>query len=74
MTRLEYKGYTGSIEYSKANNYLFGKVLGLKKGVCIAYEGNTATHCKMAMYAEDTGTTINAFIRDSIEKRLEQVL
>ena len=111
MERLEYKGYLGSIEYSKDDNYLFGKVLGLNKENCITYEGNTAEelyndfkegvdhyleYCKMndvkprksyngvlniripseihsrvAMYAENNGISINAFIRDSIERRLE---
>ena len=28
-------------------------------------------HSRIAMYAEDHGTSINAFIRDSIERRLE---
>ena len=31
------------------------------------------THCKIAMYAENHGTSINSFIRDSIEKKLETV-
>jgi len=42
MERLEYKGYIGSIEYNKADNYLHGQVLGLSKNICIIYEGNTA--------------------------------
>ena len=28
-------------------------------------------HCKIAMLSENSGTSINAFIRDSIERRLE---
>jgi len=111
MEKLEYKGYSGSIEYSKEDNCLYGKVLGLDKATCITYEGNTALelyedfkgaiddyldycknrgikpkksysgtlniripsdiHCKIAMYAEKNSTSINAFIRDSIERRLE---
>jgi len=31
------------------------------------------THNRIAMYAENHGTSINAFIRDSIERRLESV-
>jgi len=31
-------------------------------------------HCKIAMYAENHEITINSFIRDSIERRLETVL
>ncbi|MCR5574360.1 MAG: type II toxin-antitoxin system HicB family antitoxin [Bacteroidaceae bacterium] len=40
MDYLEYKGYKGSVEYSKADNCLFGKVLGMS-GDLITYEGNT---------------------------------
>jgi predicted HicB family RNase H-like nuclease len=109
----EYKGYYGSIEYSKEDNYLFGKVFGLSKEIGITYEGNTASelyndfkegidhyleyckensikpqksyngvlniripadiHCKIAMIADNNGTSINAFIRDSIERRLEYI-
>ena len=113
MDKLEYKGYFGSIEYSKEDNCLFGKVLGLNNETFISYEGVTAdelyndfkegiehylffcqskgikpkksyngvlniripaeTHGRVAMYAENHGTSINAFIRDSIERRLEAV-
>ena len=38
MDFLEYKGYKGSVEYSKEDNCLFGKVQGLSKDL-IAYEG-----------------------------------
>ena len=114
MEKLEYKGYFGSIEYSKDDNCLFGKVLGLCKDICITYEGATAeelyndfkagiehyldfcqrkgikpkksyngvlniripsaTHSQIAIYAENHGISINSFIRDSIERRLEAVL
>jgi len=109
MNNLEYKGYYGSVEYSKEDKCLYGKVLGMTKD-CITYEGNTVDeleedfknaiesylegcedlgisprkgyngvlniripaeiHGKIAMYSENTGTSINAFIRDSIERRL----
>ena len=39
MKNLEYKGYTGSIEYSKEDDLLFGKVLGING--LISYEGKT---------------------------------
>ena len=39
MKNLEYKGYTGSIEYSKEDDLLFGKVLGIQG--LISYEGKT---------------------------------
>jgi predicted HicB family RNase H-like nuclease len=110
MDKLEYKGYYGSIEYSKEDECLFGKVMGMPNNL-ISYEGNTAAelyadfkeainayleycqrkgvkprkayngvlniripsdiHCRIAMMAENTGTSINAFIRDSIEWKLE---
>ena len=113
MNHLEYKGYCGSIEYSKEDKCLYGKVLGMTKDL-ISYEGNTVEelendfknaiesylegcielgiqprngyngvlsinvppeiHSRIAIYAENHGTSINSFIRDSIERRLETVL
>ena len=110
MEYLHFKGYTGSVEYSDADNCLFGSVLGMKKS-CILYEGSTIdelkkdfeagiesyldhcerkgkkpdkpysgtlniripseVHCQVAMVAERNGTSINSFIRESIEKQLE---
>jgi len=112
MNHLEYKGYYGSIEYSKEDKCLYGKVLGMTKD-CILYEGNTVEelendfidaiesylegcnelgikprkgfngvlniripseiHSKIAIYAENHGTNINSFIRNSIERQLEMV-
>ena len=112
MNKLEYKGYYGSIEYSKEDDCLFGKVMGMPDNL-ILYEGNTASelysdfksaidsyldccqsnglkprksyngvlniripseiHSRIAIYAEIHGTSINSFIRDSIERRLETV-
>ena len=40
MDNLEYKGYKGSVEYSKEDNCLFGKVQGMSKAL-ILYEGQT---------------------------------
>jgi len=42
MKYLEYKGYTGSIEYSSEDSVLFGQVLGIKG--LISYEGETGKH------------------------------
>jgi predicted HicB family RNase H-like nuclease len=39
MKLLEYKGYKGSIEYSKEDDLLFGKVFGIRG--LISYEGKT---------------------------------
>lgn len=38
MDYLEYKGYKGSVEYSKADNCLVGKVLGMGRDM-ILFEG-----------------------------------
>ncbi|MDR0725940.1 MAG: type II toxin-antitoxin system HicB family antitoxin [Prevotellaceae bacterium] len=46
MDRLEYKGYFGSIEYSKEDDCLYGQVLGLTKD-CITYEGNTVSELRI---------------------------
>lgn len=39
MKNLEYKGYTGNIEYSPEDSLLYGKVLGIRG--LISYEGKT---------------------------------
>ena len=109
MKQLEYKGYIGTIEFSKEDNCLFGKVIGMSQDG-ITYEGTTAdelysdfksaideyldychnngikprksyngvlniripanTHAKIAMLAVRTGTSINAIIKESIEKEI----
>lgn len=40
MDYLEYKGYKGTVEYSREDDCLFGKVIGMSRDL-IAYEGNT---------------------------------
>jgi predicted HicB family RNase H-like nuclease len=45
MKYLEYKGYTGSIEYSPEDGLLYGKVLGIKG--LISYEGETGKLLEM---------------------------
>ena len=39
MKYLEYKGYSGSIEYSEEDGLLYGQVLGIRG--LISYEGET---------------------------------
>ena len=39
MKHLEYKGYTGSIEFSREDDLLYGNVLGIRG--LISYEGKT---------------------------------
>ncbi len=67
MDYLEYKGYKGSVEYSKADNCLFGKVLGMNKDL-ILYEGNTVDELR-----EDFEAGIESYIAgclaDGVEPR-----
>jgi predicted HicB family RNase H-like nuclease len=39
MKNLEYKGYTGTIEYSKEDELLYGRIIGIKG--LLSYEGST---------------------------------
>jgi len=39
MKNLDYKGYSGSIEYSKEDGLFYGKLLGIQS--LISYEGET---------------------------------
>jgi len=57
MKHLEYKGYTGSIEYSKEDNLLFGKVLGIRG--LISYEGSTGKELE-----NDFKESINEYLKD----------
>lgn len=110
MDYLEYKGYKGTVEYSKADNCLFGKVLGMSRDL-ILYEGNTIDelradfeagiesyfagckadgieprkpysgtlnirippeiHSRIASLAQETGMTINGYIRQALENQLQ---
>lgn len=40
MDAMEYKGYTGSIEFSAEDGIYFGKIIGIRS--LISYEGETA--------------------------------
>ena len=41
---LEYKGYTGTVEFSAEDNILFGKVIGIDG--LISYEGESVSSLK----------------------------
>ncbi len=45
MDYLEYKGYKGSVEYSKADDRLFGKVLDMSKDL-ILYDGESISELR----------------------------
>lgn len=65
MDFLEYKGYKGSVEYSKADNCLVGKVLGMGKD-SILYEGNNVEE----LY-DDFCSGINSYIEGCVAEGLE---
>ncbi len=60
MKYLEYKGYTGSIEYSPQDSLLYGKVLGIRG--LISYEGETGKHLE-----EDFKEAVDAYLADCKE-------
>lgn len=45
MDYLEYKGYKGSIEYSKEDKCFFGKLQGMTRDL-VTYEGNNIEELK----------------------------
>lgn len=59
---MEYKGYKGSVEYSKEDNSLLGKVQGMSND-----------QIRVAAFVASTGTTINDFINNAIKNELKKV-
>lgn len=64
MKYLEYKGYTGSIEYSSEDNLLHGKVLGIRG--LISYEGETGK-----LLEDDFKEAIDVYLSDCKESGKE---
>lgn len=62
MKYLEYKGYTGSIEYSAEDGLLYGKVLGING--LISYEGETGKDLEA-----DFKEAVNTYIEDCASER-----
>jgi predicted HicB family RNase H-like nuclease len=65
MDYLEYKGYKGSVEYSKEDNCLFGKVQGMSKAL-ILYEGNTVDELRKG-FEEGIDSYLEACRADGVE-------
>ncbi|RPA68833.1 type II toxin-antitoxin system HicB family antitoxin [Cyclobacteriaceae bacterium YHN15] len=61
MKYLEYKGYTGSIEYSPEDSLLYGKVLGIKG--LISYEGETGK-----LLEKDFKEAVESYLADCKER------
>ncbi len=81
MTHLEYKGYTGTIQYSSDDGILFGKVLGIRG--LVSYEGTTGKELeqdfKLAVddYLEacrESGTNAEKPFKGSFNIRIPPVL
>ena len=64
MRQLEYKGYTGTIEYSREDDLLYGKVLGIRS--LISYEGKTGKELE-----EDFKEAVDTYLKDCKEQGLE---
>ena len=64
MKHLEYKGYTGTIEYSKEDKLLYGKVIGIRG--LISYEGTTGLQLE-----KDFKESINEYLNDCKEMGTE---
>ncbi len=63
MRHLTYKNYTGSIEYSKEDGLLYGKVLGIKG--LISFEGKTGEDLEV-----DFISAIDEYLSDCKESGL----
>lgn len=64
MKNLEYKGYTGSIEYSPEDRLLYGKVLGVRG--LLSYEGETGSDLE-----KDFHEAIDTYLRDCESNGIE---
>lgn len=67
MDYLEYKGYKGTVEYSKEDDCLFGKVIGMSKDL-ITYEGTNVSDLR-ADFEAGIDSYIEMCKADGIEPR-----
>ena len=65
MDYLEYKGYKGSVEYSKEDNCLLGKVQGMSKDL-ITYEGQTLDELRKD-FEDGVDSYLEGCLADGIE-------
>ena len=61
---LFYKNYNGTVEYSKEDGCLFGKVVGIKS--LLSYEGNSIQELE-----QDFKTVIDEYIKDCEERGVQ---
>ena len=67
MDYLEYKGYKGSVEYSKEDDCLCGKVIGMNKDL-ILYEGTTLSELRQD-FENAVDDYLAGCIADGVEPR-----
>lgn len=61
---LSYKNYNGTVEYSKEDSCLFGKVVGIKS--LLSYEGDSVQELE-----QDFQNVINEYLADCKERNVE---
>ena len=61
---LSYKNYNGTVEYSKEDNCLFGKVIGIKS--LLSYEGDSVKELE-----RDFQNVIDTYLEDCEERNIE---
>lgn len=61
---LSYRNYNGTVEYSKEDGCLFGKVIGIKS--LLSYEGNSVKELE-----QDFQEVIDAYLNDCMERNIE---
>ena len=61
---LSYKNYNGTVEYSKEDGCLFGKVVGIKS--LLSYEGNSVQELE-----QDFQNMIDEYLADCKERNIE---
>ncbi|MCM1184731.1 MAG: hypothetical protein NC337_15285 [Roseburia sp.] len=61
---LSYKNYNGTVEYSKEDNCLFGKVIGIKS--LLSYEGDSVKELEQGFR-----DVIDEYLQDCMERRVE---
>ena len=61
---LSYNNYTGTVEYSKEDKCLFGKVIGIKS--LLSYEGDSVQELE-----EDFQDVIDRYLEDCKERNIE---
>lgn len=64
---LSYKNYNGTVEYSKEDNCLFGKVVGIKS--LLSYEGDSVQELE-----QDFRNVIDEYLTDCKERNVERNL